>query len=273
VHKTVLAFVATGLALPAAAGSVFEMTPSGSSGVAQTISIQDGKLRIEVPAMSNAPATTMILADEELLILNEAEGGFYRLTPETIEELGQALGQVNDQLSAAMAQMQEQLANLPPQQREMMERMMRDRMPNMAAATEAPPPMRVEQGAGQTVGGYACTDYSIYSGDTLIQEMCAADFSSVPGAQEVAGALENMQSFFAGLRDAMPPALAGMRNNPFDVMTQVEGFPVRTRTYINGSLQQELVLSSAETRDLPASLFEVPAGLTERDLLPEGGPF
>jgi hypothetical protein len=215
----------------------------------------------------------MILAGEELLILNEAERSFYRLTPATIEELGQALGQVDDQLSAAMAEMQEQLANMPPQQREMMERMMRDRMPNMAAMTQAAPAVRVERGGGQTVGGYACTDYSIYAGDTLIQELCAADFGSVPGGRDVAGALQSMQGFFEGLRNAMPPALAGMRNNPFDAMTQVEGFPVRTRTYINGSLQQDLVLSSAETRDLPASLFEVPAGLTERDLMPQGGPF
>lgn len=270
-YRSIFAVVAACAALPVSAGSVFEMTQSGRSAVEQTISIQDGKLRVDVPAMSNTPATTMILADEDLLILNEAEGSFYRITPATIEELGQALGQVNDQLSAAMEQMQAQLANLPPQQREMMERMMRDRMPNMAAMTEAAPPVRIEQGGGQTVGGYACTDYSIYAGETLVQELCAADFDDVPGATEMAAVIGRMAGFFERLREAMPPALQGMQNNPFDTMSQIEGFPVRTRTYVNGGLQQELVLSAAETRDLPASLFEVPANLTERDLLPEGG--
>lgn len=276
-QRTILAFIAACIASPASAGSVFEMTASGSAAVAETISVQDGKLRVDASASGNSPATAMIFADQELLILNDAERSFYRITPETIEELGTMLGQVSAQVSAAMEQMQAQLANLPPQQREMMERMMRDRMPNMAAMTQAAAPtMRIEQGAGQQIGAYACTEYSIYADDALVQELCAADYSSVPGADDIASVFANVQGFFEGLRNAMPPALAGMRNNPFDTMSQVEGFPVRTRTYVNGNLQQELVLSSAETRDIESSRFELPAGYTEQSLMPEmpaGNPF
>jgi hypothetical protein len=74
------------------------------------------------------------------------------------------------------------------------------------------------------------------------------------------------------LSGAMPPALAGLRNSPFDTMSRVEGLPVRTRTYVNGSVLREIVLSSVETRDIAKSHFEVPAGYTEQSLMPQGGP-
>jgi hypothetical protein len=54
-------------------------------------------------------------------------------------------------------------------------------------------------------------------------------------------------------------------------MTQIDGFPVRTRVYINGTMQQEMTLSNVEQRNIEASLFAVPAGYEERSLMPQGG--
>lgn len=259
-------------AAQAAAGTVFEMSEDGA--VAQTLSVQDGMLRVDVAPVASQPATTMIFAGNEMLILNDAERSYYRITPATLEELGEVLGRANEQMSAAMEQMEAQLENLPPEQREMMERMMRDRMPDLAAMTEqAAPTVRIEPGADADVGGYACTEYAVYTSETLTQELCAADYGSVPGADDVAAVLENMQGFFEQLRNAMPPALRNMQNNPFDTMSQIDGFPVRSRIYVNGSVRQDVVLTSAETRDLAASQFEVPAGYAEQSLMPQGNPF
>lgn len=270
---TILAAALASMAAPAGAGSVFEMSENGGADVAQILFVQDGKLRAEVAPAANAPASTMIFANDEMLILNDAERTYYRITHETLEELGAMLGQANEQLSAAMEQMQAQLENLPPEQREMMERMMRDRMPNLAAMTQAAPTMRIEQGAADTVGGYACTQYAVYADETLTQELCAADYGSVPGAADIAAAVENMQGFFERLRSALPPALANLQNNPFDTMGQIDGFPVRSRIYVNGSLQQDVVLSSAETRDIGEDRFEVPPGYAEQRLEAPGGGF
>jgi hypothetical protein len=216
------------------------------------------------------PSTSIIFSGGELVILNPAERNFYRMTPETIAQLGQMLGQVNQQMAAAMQQMQQQLANLPPEQREMMERMMRDRMPNIGAMAQAAmPTMRVEQGGTGTAGDYDCTEYTVFADDQRVQEICAADFGDVPGSDEVEAVLGDMQSFFAGLREAMQsPALAGLQTNPFEIMDQIQGMPVRTRQYLNGTMQQELVLSSAESRSLEADLFEPPTGYTEQSLIP-----
>jgi len=276
-HSTRLVFslFAAAAAMPVLAGSVFEMTSSGSAAVAQTIFVQNGMLRVDAAAMGADGPTTMIFRDGEMLIVDASQRSFYRLTEASMAELGAQLGQVNEQMSAAMQQMQAQLANLPPDQRAMMERMMKDRMPNLAAMTQAAAPtMRVEQGGSRNVGNYACTDYALYADDTKTQEICAADYDSVPGAQEVAGALGEMQGFFQSLRDAVSsPLLSGMQNNPFDLMTQVQGFPVSSRVYLNGNLQQELMLSGVEQRDIEASLFEVPAGYTERSMMPQNGRF
>lgn len=272
-HRTILLLALTGMAAPAAAGSVFEMSEIGGADVAQTISVQKGKLRAEVAPTANSPTSTMIFADDELLILNDEERSYYRITPESLEELSATLGQASEELDAAMEQMQAELANLPPEQREMAERMMRSRMPNMSAMTQAAPTVRIERRAADTVNGYACTEHAVYVNDTLTQVLCAADYSTVPGAEGVAAAMEDMQGFLERLRGAMPPALANLRSNPFDGMSRIEGFPVRTRTYVNDRVLQELVLSSAETRDIAEDRFEVPAGYAEQSLTPEGSAF
>jgi hypothetical protein len=259
-------------AAPVLAGSVFEMTASGSAAVAQSIYVQDGMVRVDGDTMGGGEATAMIFRDGEMLIVNPSQRSFYRLNEASMAELGASLGQVNEQVSAAMQQMQAQLANLPPEQREMMERMMKDRMPNLAAmAQAAAPTMRIEEGGRQSVGSYTCTDYTMFADDNKVQEMCAADYDDVPGAEDVAAALSSMQGFFQSLRDAVQsPLLSGMQN-PFDLMTQIDGFPVRTRVYINGTMQQEMTLSNVEQRNIEASLFAVPAGYEERSLMPQGG--
>ena len=82
-----------------------------------------------------------------------------------------------------------------------------------------------------------------------------------------------MQGFFEGFRDAMPAGFGGMQSNPFEAMSRIAGIPVRSRIYVNGRVQQELVLSSAETRDLEPDRFEVPDGYSEQRLMPQASPF
>jgi hypothetical protein len=264
-RATMLSMALTGIAAPAAAGSVYEMAENGGTGVADTILVQDRRLRIETAPTGNTPASTVIFADGALLLLDDDERSYYRITLAALEEL-------SGEFNAAMEQMQAEFANLPPEQRAMMERMMRGRMPNMAAMMQAAPAIRIEQGAADNVNGYSCVEHAVYVNDALTQVACAADYGSVPGAEDVAAVLEDMRGFFERLRGAMPPVLAGPRNSPFDTMSRVEGLPVRTRTYVNGSVLQEIVLSSVETRDIAESRFEVPAGYTEQSLMPQGGP-
>jgi hypothetical protein len=257
-------------AAPSLAGGVFRMSEGGGATEVQTMYVQDGMLRID--DRSNADqVTSVIFKGGELLIINPEESNYYRMTPETFEQLGAALGQMNQQMSAVMQQMQQQLANLPPQQREMMERMMRSRMPNLGdlAAVRT---IRVEQGGSSTVGSYACTDYTIFANDERVQEICAADFASVPGSSEIAAVLSDMQTFFAGLREAMrqSPVLAGLQTNPFQIISQIQGMPVRTRQYRNDAVAQELVLSSAESTTVDAGLFAPPAAYSEQSFpIPE----
>lgn len=268
-HKRNIVLAATLVALESHAGGMFEMSEPGASTVVQTIAVQDGKLRIDSRGIAGAPPTTMIFAEETLTIVDDAAQSYYRITAADLEQLGSAMSQA----SAMLEQMRSQLESLPPEQREMMERMMRDRMPDLGAATEPAAAVRLEPRGRDTVAGYECTQYEVYVGDALTQALCAADYERVPGADEIEDMLERMQRFFAGFRDAMPAGVAGMRGNPFDAMSRIGGIPVRSRIYVNGNVQQELVLSSAESRDIEPSRFDVPAGYTEQNLMPRDNPF
>ncbi len=63
--------------------------------------------------------------------------------------------------------------------------------------------------------------------------------------------------------------LAGLAENPLEVMDQIEGFPVVSRLFENGTAVSETTLKSAEGQDLAEDLFEAPQGYRLVDPLKE----
>src|SRR5512144_778073 len=101
-------------------------------------------------------------SDEGRSILFLTDGGRDRMvildkTKNTYQEIDeQMMKQMGEQMSGAMAQMQAQLKNMPPEQRAMMEKMMKGKMPQAAAA--APKTVYTAKGSG-SVNGFSCTKY------------------------------------------------------------------------------------------------------------------
>ena len=57
-------------------------------------------------------------------------------------------------------------------------------------------------------------------------------------------------------------------HHPFDLFRQVEGIPLRTRQKESSGGTRETIFTNLGKADVPASTFDVPAGYTERQLLP-----
>ena len=117
----------------------------------------------------------MIFRGDRMLVIDHRERSYMEIDEETMQEIS---GKMND----AMKQMKEQMANMPPAQKEMMERMMKGRMP--AGMNMEPIKIRVEAGGRETVEGYPCVKYSVYLNDEKSQELYATPLSNVAAASE-----------------------------------------------------------------------------------------
>jgi len=89
-----------------------------------------------------------------------------------------------NRMSEAMKQMEETLKNVPPEQREMVERMMQGRMKGMPTPT-APRSEPTVRSLGQSdiVSGIRC-DWKEVSRDDIVElKVCVCDWKDIPGGR------------------------------------------------------------------------------------------
>jgi uncharacterized protein DUF4412 len=257
---TVSAVLVAAVAISVAhAGTVIqqqEVAPGTSQTRQQvTVYVDSGKLRVE----GNNPASGKYLlifddAKQVTWMVDFAKGTYMEFTAAQVQSMAGGM-------QAAMQQMQAQMANLPPDQRAMMEQMMKQRMGGMAGG--APPTKTVRQKAtGQKVGQFTCTSYEVMSDGQLSQEVCAApsaDLKLDPAAFETFKALAK---FYEPLTSQIPK---GTWSAP-SAMDQIQGFPVQTLIYVNGQPSMEWQLVSVENKALDGGLFALPAGLKKMEM-------
>ncbi|MGH8497139.1 MAG: hypothetical protein ACREVN_13490, partial [Gammaproteobacteria bacterium] len=57
-----------------------------------------------------------------------------------------------------------------------------------------------------------------------------------------------------------------MSGNPFADVNEMEGFPVKTRSFRGNALEAESVVKSATEKDIEDAAFEAPAGYERRTI-------
>ena len=246
------------------AGVVIEMEeiePGGPPGAqVDTIYAQGEMLRMD-SRDDGSGRMSIIFRDEALWMVSHEEKSCQMIDKE-------AMAQLSAQLGGVMNQMEAELANLPPEQRAMMEEMMKSRLPAEMTGGAAGPPRRIEVGGAEAVGEYACTVHTLFAGDDKVWEVCAAAEKRLPAAaSEALGAFKAMSRFAEQLRDTLQQGpLAAMINTPFHDLNEVNGFPVRVRSYERGRLASENRLKSIVGKDLEATMFDVPDGYRVKNL-------
>ena len=246
------------------AGVVIEMevTGPGAAGkpVTDTIYVEGTTIRMDPHASRGDGNMSMLFRDDTMWIIDHDEKQCQTIDKDGLESLSAQLG-------GAMAEMEAQMAQLPPEQREMMKKMMKGRMPGMG---EEALPRRIENGAAEQVGEFACTVHTLYSGDAKVWEVCAADDNAVSEFSEAKGAFDAMSAFAEQLRESLKQLpFADMMNTPFYDMNAVGGVPVRVRTFAGGTMQSESVLKAVTHRDFDEAFFSVPKGYKVKSLADE----
>lgn len=163
-------------------------------------------------------------------------------------------------MSQQMAAAMEQMKNLPPEQRAMMEKMMKGRgMPGMGAAAT---PITYRAAGSDKAGQWACTKHDGTRGAEKVVEICAVEPAALgltPADFEVAKQLaEFMKSLMPQLVDQIAlygtPAEQGF-----------SGFPIRRSNLSNGKVTSISELKEIKREAIPASAWQAPAGFKKEN--------
>jgi hypothetical protein len=190
-------------------------------------------------------------------MINLDKKTYFEMTRAQAQQMGQ-------QADSAMAAMQEQLKNMPPEQRQMVEQMMRARGLGAGPTRGGGPPAseRIEYRRTGTdkVAQFPCTKYEGYRGQAKVVEVCAAE----PRDLGVTAADFEVTRQFAEFIKIMLPQAADQIATYGSVEEQgFAGFPVRRTSFRNGAVESVSELAELRRETIPPATFDVPAGFRQ----------
>jgi len=254
--KTLLPLICL-LSTQAYAGNVMELVTRDMSGnvLDRMTSYTDGT-RSRMDQSSADGSFSIIFLDDEFLYLDHGEKNYMVMDEAMLEGLSQ-------QINEAMQEMQAELAKMPPEQRAMVEEMMKGQMGGMGMDVHIPVLEFREAGSGR-YESYDCTLVEMLEDGVKIQEICTVDFSEVDGSGELRDSFVRMGTMLSKLYDSIPFAGEGVRN-PMEMLDELKGFPVRAVEFEDGRAATETVLESSREMDIDADKFELPSGYSRID--------
>lgn len=228
---------------------------SGAQSTTTQIQMDKDHIRVESRSSGDEAAFVFDGPRQTARLINIAKKSYVELTKADLD-------QMKGQMDAAMAQMQEQLRALPPEQRAMVEQMMRGR--GMPTAALSAPKVEYRQTGSDKVGQWTCTKYEGTVSGQKTTEVCTVDpreFGLTAADFEAARQLsEFLKSMMPQMQDS-----AFVNGTP-----QGEGFsgvPVRRTSFRNGVVDTVTEVTETRRQAFPASTFEVPAGF-RREAMP-----
>lgn len=221
-------------------------------------------LRIDTEAPPSGQGATSMVFDanrEVLYVLRHGD----RTYVEIDKNFAKALG---EKMAEAQRLMQAQLEKMPPEQRAMMEKMMKSGampFPNPRETKKRDPLEALNTGEGDTVDGKPCTIFALSRGGEAKGDVCVASWDSVGISPTDIQALKKLGSFQARMTESFAGSMPGA-DQPFELLERVDGFPLRTRRSEGGKVTSETFFEEIAQADVADDVFEVPAGYTKKEL-------
>jgi hypothetical protein len=230
-----------------------------------TNSFKGSDMKMDFYEDGKKPSTSIIFKGDrdEMINLDHIHKTYSVMDKETLKSLA-------SQMNEAMAQMEKATAEMSPEERAMMERMMKGTMPTMQDTKHVEPV--IKQAGSGNVSGYSCTKYEVYKGTEKVRELCITKWSNIEGGSEIQSSLLKMANFMEDLSKSLPPgsnfmaSTANFEKNVFNQISKLNGFPVQTTDYDKGSVTGITTFKSSNNTGLDTSAFEPPAGYEKQDL-------
>jgi len=270
-----LALLLALLTAPAFAGVVFEIETTDheqSPPKVETIqSYMEGKnIKIGIAAGSTSSTGAMVYRGDrrEMVVIDHDDKSYMVMDEEALQAIA-------GQISGAMAQVQEALKNVPEEQRAMVEKLMKERMPAAVDQPTLPTSELRRTGQRDTKNGYPCVKYEVLLGGKRTHVLWVTPWNKVEGGAEAREAFLDMSNFFKEMLESLSKASGfpglGEQNGMslYSHFTEIDGFPVVTQEFgEDGSLEDESTLRSSKRRTLDPAEFEPPSGYKRRTMMP-----
>jgi hypothetical protein len=200
--------------------------------------------------------TVIFRSDKEVLwVINEADKSYTEMTRNDIRK-------IKGQMDEAMRMMQEQMKNLPPEQRAMMENMMKGKaMPVQPEKT-----VFKKVASGVMVNTWKCDKYEGYRGGQLTEEVCTTSWEDLGIEQKDFRIMQSMGEFMSELA----PDASSYFNVGSDEWEKEQGYPgvpVRTISYSMGEKIFQTDIKGIKRQKIDSSLFELPKGLSRENFM------
>jgi hypothetical protein len=220
--------------------------PGAPSVDESTVYVSGNKLRADAPMAGDKGGYVIVdISKGTTQIVLPEEKRYIEWTQADAVEMGKELVKAQDKLKA-------QLANLPPEQRQQAEAMLKQ-IPGMSGTPE-PQPKVQPFGEPRKINGFQTSGYKVRVGDEETHGWVTRDEPDL--ARLYQAAQQNLQKMLpAGSRD--PRTEIGQ-----------QGLPVLVQTLGPEQLRIEELLA-VEKKSVPADLFTVPAGFKKSNALEE----
>ncbi len=243
-NVTLLSIVISAGAVCAQAQGVVFVEKETGRGQPSTSQIQIDKTHMRAESHDNGTSRVFLFdgTKQTALIIDMEKKTYTEITKADAERLRQ-------QMDSALGQMQAQLANLPPEQRQMVEQMMRARGGLPGANAQQAPKLQYRAAGSDKVGKWTCTKYEGYVGQQKTAEVCAVDpkeFGLTPADFDVARQLADF------VKAMVPGASDRMFLNGTVQDQGFAGIPIRHTSYSNGAVESVSELVDFRREAIPA---------------------
>lgn len=162
------------------------------------------------------------------------------------------------QMLRAMEKMERELSKVPPEERKMMEAMMKG-MPGMTSQEEKSV-VTLKKVGSESVEGFACEKYQFFENGVLVSEVWATPMEKIGIPKDTFRAFERLAEKMEGFAKGMSPRAGGHLEKK-DLTEEIKGFPVKEIKYSqDGKVLSTTLLKKVEKRGLEGNLFEIPTG-------------
>jgi len=234
-----------------AADGVLIVQKHTSAGTTETSQTQIEKTRMRNErGIGGKPQIIIFDGTAQVIRMIDPERKTYReLTKADVDRLG-------SQMSGAMAQVQEQMKNLPPEQRERMEAMMRGRgLGTAAVKTE------YRRNGTDKVGKWTCDKYDGYKKDEKVSEICTVPVATLGLTAADFEITRLAAQFFQQLTPQLGEQLLSI-GSPEQGFS---GIPVKTVVTV-GQRQITTEVTDVARKTFPDDGYAVPAGYQKQEL-------
>ena len=228
--------------------------------------VESDRVRIEMEG-TGSNDVIIFRGDRQVLWMIDNQAKTYReMTKADVDRLG-------SQISGMMAKMQEQLKNMPPQQRQMVEKMMKSRMGGMAGGAQPARTEYTKVAGGQEINQWTCDKYEGTREGQKQREVWTTAPDQLGLEMSDFKVMQQMGEFFKGFSRFGQEAPFRVGSEAAEQEGDYSGVPVRQIFYQGGRPSSKTEIKEVRREDFDASLFELPAGYKKQKMIemPAGG--